>query len=77
MILKTILMVSVLLILPLNGFSFAGEKKATTGQAASSEKEFTGESRGGDGVGRVFWIRSVEGKEELTFTCDDKSVSFR
>ena len=65
---KTILMVSVLLILSLNGISFAA------GQAASSEKEFTGESRGSDGVGRVFWIRSAEGKEVLTFICDDKSL---
>jgi len=65
---KTILMVSVILILSLNGFSFATEKKPSTGKAASSEKAFTGEIRGSDGVGRVFWIRSAEGKEELTFT---------
>jgi hypothetical protein len=71
---KTILMVSVILILSLNGFSFAAEKKTSTGKAASSEKEFTGEIRGSDGVGRVFWIRGAEGKEELTFTCDGKSL---
>ena len=73
---KMILMVSVfvILILSLNGFSFAAEKKTSTGKAASSEKEFTGGIRGSDGVGRVFWIRGAEGKEELTFTCDEKSL---
>jgi hypothetical protein len=71
---KTILMISVPLILSLSGLSFTTENKTSTGQATSPEKEFTGESRGGDRVGRVFWIRSAEGKEELTFICDDKSL---
>jgi hypothetical protein len=71
---KTILMVSIILIFSLNGFSFAAEKKTSAGKGASSEKEFTGEIRGSDGVGRVFWIRRGEGKEEITFTCDEKSL---
>jgi hypothetical protein len=38
-----------------------------------SEQEFTGERRGADGVGRVYWIRNAEG-EELTFICDGHSL---
>ena len=71
---KIILMVSVLSALWLGGMSLAAEKKAAKGQAASGEKVFTGESRGGDGVGRVFWIRAGEGQPDQTFTCDDKSL---
>lgn len=59
---KVILMVSVLSVLWLSGISLA------------AEKVFTGESRGGDGVGRVFWIRVGEGQPDQTFTCDDKSL---
>jgi hypothetical protein len=70
---KTILIISVLLILSLNGISFTAEKKTSAGPAVSSEKEFTGERRGADGVGRVYLIRNAEGKE-WTFLCDDKSL---
>ncbi|OGP49989.1 MAG: hypothetical protein A2Y79_14850 [Deltaproteobacteria bacterium RBG_13_43_22] len=70
---KTILIISVLLILSLTGISFTAGKKTSAGPAVSSEKEYTGERRGVDGVGRVYWIRNAEGKE-LTFLCDDKSL---
>ena len=70
---KTILIISVLLILSLNGISFSAEKKTSAGPVVSSEKEFTGERRGADGVGRVYLLRNAEGKE-LTFICDDKSL---
>ena len=72
--LKKIVLFSLVSILSLTGFSFAAEIKGAKGQSVASEKEFIGESRGGDGVGRVFWIRSGEGKKEETFTCDDKSL---
>ena len=70
---KTILIISVLLILTLISLSWAAEKKKSVGLAVSSEKEFTGERRGADGIGRVYWIRNTEGKE-LSFLCDDKSL---
>lgn len=66
---KTILALSVLLMLSLAVLSFAAEKKSTP-----ATKEFTGESRGADGVGRVFWIRKADGEPDQTFQCDEKSL---
>ena len=49
---KMILLLSMLSFLWSGGMAPAAERKATPGQAAPVEKVFTGENRGGDGVGR-------------------------
>lgn len=64
---------AMLVLIGVAGLSFAAGKEDLTKQGGASEKVFIGEFRGGDGVGRVFWIRAGEGQPDQTFYCDDKS----